>query len=117
MLLTSFFKIKTEDILVVYDDIDLPFGTLAFKQSGGTGGHNGLKSLVEKLGSNTFSRLRLGVGRPEHGRIADYVLQKFSSDEQTALPEFLSQGAKSIEVYLEDGFQAAAAGYSKKSVV
>ena len=116
-LLVNFFKLKVEDVLVVYDDVDIPFGTLVLKQGGGTGGHNGLKSLVEKLGGNTFNRLRLGVGRPEHGSMADYVLQKFSSEEQAVLPDFLLQGAKAVGVYLEQGFQTAAAEYSKKSVI
>ena len=114
-LLANFFKIKVEDILVVYDEIDLPFGTMVLKQGGGTAGHNGLKSLVTKLGDKQFDRLRLGVGRPEYGSVSDYVLQSFSSDEEISLPKFLLQAAKAIEVYLEKGFQKAAVEYSKKS--
>ena len=116
-LLAGFFKIKVEDILVVYDEIDLPFGTLALKQGGGTAGHNGLKSLVSKLGDNNFNRLRLGVGRPVHGSVADYVLQSFSKEEDILLPKFLLQAAEAIETYVEKGFQQAAAEYSKKSVL
>ena len=116
-LLTDFFKIEVEDILVVYDEIDLPFGTLIFKRGGGTAGHNGLKSLVAKLGDNKFNRLRLGIGRPLHGSVSDYVLQGFSANEETLLPKFLLQAAKAIETYLEKGFQQAAAEHSKKSVL
>ena len=116
-LLTNFFKIKVEDILVVYDEIDLPFGTLVLKQGGGTAGHNGLKSLVSKLGDNNFVRLRLGVGRPERGSVADYVLQSFSAEEEVLLPKFLLQASETIETYLEKGFQEAAARYSRKSVL
>ena len=117
VLMAHFFKIKVEDILVVYDDIDLPFGTMVLKPGGGVAGHNGLKSLVAKLGDNKFNRLRLGVGRPIHGSIADYVLQSFSVEEEVSLPKFLVQAAKAIDAYLEKGFQWAASEYSKKSVL
>ena len=116
-LLANFYKIPLEDILVVYDDIDLPFGTMVLKQGGGTAGHNGLKSLVEKLGDNKFNRLRLGVGRPVHGMVSDYVLQKFSMDELSVLPKFLLQAASAVEVYLEKGFEQAAVEYSRKSIL
>ena len=116
-LLINFFKLKLENVLVVYDDLDLPFGTMVLKQGGGAAGHNGLKSLVVKLGDNKFNRLRLGIGRPEHGSISDYVLQNFSTKELDSLPRFLLQAANAINVYLEEGFQQAAAEYSKKSIL
>ena len=117
LLLVNFFKLKLEDILVIYDDIDLPFGTIVFKQGGGTAGHNGLRSLVAELGDNKFDRLRLGVGRPEHGSVSDYVLQIFSDEEQVFLPKFLLKAADAVEAYLEKGFQQAAAEYSRVSVL
>ena len=116
-LLINFYKLQLEDVLVVYDDIDLPFGTVVLKQGGGTAGHNGLKSLVEKLGDNKFNRLRLGVGRPVYGTVSDYVLQKFSKDELTVLPKFLLQGARAVDLYLEKGFEQAAAEYSRTSIL
>ena len=116
-LLTNFYKLSLENILVVYDDIDLPFGSMALKPGGGTAGHNGLKSLVARLGDHRFNRLRMGVGRPLHGSASDYVLQKFSTDELNFLPKFLLQAADAIEVYLEKGFEQAAVQYSRTSIL
>ena len=116
-LLVNFFKLKLENVLVVYDDIDIPFGTMVLKRGGGTAGHNGLKSLVSKLGDGKFDRLRLGIGRPQHGSVSDYVLQNFSVDELVFLPKFLCEAANAIDAYLEKGFQQAAAEYSRKSVL
>ena len=116
-LLASFYKLSLEKILVIYDDIDLPFGTMVLRPGGGTAGHNGLKSLVGKFGDNKFNRLRLGVGRPEYGAVADYVLQKFSTDEMNLLPKFLLQASDAVELYLEQGFEQAAAKYSRTSIL
>ncbi len=85
----SFFKIKTEDILVLHDDIELPFGTFALKKGGGSGGHNGLRSITQHIGSADYSRLRLGISRPRHGSVASYVLGRFSPEEEAALPDFI----------------------------
>lgn len=112
--LCSFFKIGISDILVVYDDIELPFGTLVFKKGGGLAGHNGLKSMVAQMGSQDFLRLRMGVGRPVHGDVADYVLSKFSSEEKMALPNILEGASKAVITFLESGFEKAASEYSRK---
>lgn len=115
--LVHFFKIEVENILVVYDEIDLPFGTMVLKSGGGLAGHNGLKSLAQSLGTQNFDRLRLGVGKPAVGSVSDYVLKPFSSDEKTVLPNFLQEAAKAVELYIAKGFQEAARAFSKKSVI
>lgn len=82
-----FYKIKAENVLVVHDEIELPFGTVSFKWSGGLGGHNGLRSTKAVLGTADFYRLRFGVGKPSDGNIADYVLGNFTSDERISMEQ------------------------------
>ncbi|MEE0353980.1 MAG: aminoacyl-tRNA hydrolase [Treponema sp.] len=86
-----FFKIKPENILILHDEIELPLGTLSLKWSGGLGGHNGLRSIKEHLGTADFWRLRFGVGKPVHGSVADFVLGSFSEDEKIMLSQVFSQ--------------------------
>jgi len=82
-----FYKIPASDILVVHDEIELPPGTLSLKWSGGLGGHNGLRSIKSVFGTPDFWRLRLGVGKPSDGNVAEYVLGNFSQDEQITLSQ------------------------------
>ncbi|MDR1470356.1 MAG: aminoacyl-tRNA hydrolase [Spirochaetaceae bacterium] len=88
--LLSFYKIPLARCLVVHDEIELPLGTAALKWSGGLGGHNGLRSLKTCLGTADFWRLRIGVGRPPHDNIADWVLSPFSLGEQAVLQDTLA---------------------------
>jgi len=82
LLVKNFYKIPLEDIVVIHDDIEIPFGALRFKQGGGHGGHNGLRSIDSLIGKEYY-RMRVGVGRPTNGQnVADYVLGRFSSSEQ-----------------------------------
>ena len=115
--LMTFFKIKPSEILVVHDELDLPYGTVMFKQGGGLAGHNGLKSLAKCLGTQDFNRLRLGIGRPTRGDVAGYVLSKFSQDEFDFLDPYLKESAVAIELALEKGFSKAAQQYSKKKII
>lgn len=112
--LCSFFKIEISDILVVYDEIELPYGTLVFKKGGGLAGHNGLKSIVAQIGGQDFLRIRMGVGRPTHGDVASYVLSKFSSDEKMTLANFLEGATSAVATYIESGFEKAASEFSRK---
>lgn len=80
-----FFTLKSEEVLVVHDEIELPLGTISLKWSGGLGGHNGLRSTKTVLGTADFWRLRIGVGRPQHPDVAGYVLSDFTSDERITL--------------------------------
>lgn len=107
--LMHFYKISTENILVVQDDIDQPFGSVRFHKNRGHGGHNGIRNISELLGTQDYARLKLGVGRPQHPEmeIADYVLQKFSSEEQDQLSSFLNKSGDAIESFIFDGLTKA----------
>lgn len=96
------------DLIVVHDEIDLPFGTLRVKVGGGHGGHNGLRSICGVLGSGEFPRLRIGVGRPpQGGDVSTYVLSPFSSAERSVLNGLLEGAGKALETILRQGPQAA----------
>lgn len=103
----AFFKVAPARLLVVHDELDLPFGALRLKQGGGTAGHNGLRSIVQQLGTPEFLRLRVGIGRPTHGNVVSYVLSDFSGDEPITLPGVVDRAAEAIEWYLQDGLAAA----------
>jgi PTH1 family peptidyl-tRNA hydrolase len=99
--LRNFFKVPVERIVVVYDELDLPFGTLRLKRGGGDNGHNGLKSLTQSLGSREYLRARFGIGRPP-GRQdpADFVLKDFTSTERKELPFLVDRTADAVEALL-----------------
>ena len=105
--LARYYRVAPEHILVIYDDIDLPPGTVRLREKGGSGGHNGMKSIIQHLGQD-FPRLRLGVGRPS-GRMppAAYVLQDFGRDEQEVLEAMMGQAVQAVETYLVDGIELA----------
>jgi PTH1 family peptidyl-tRNA hydrolase len=95
------------ELLVVADDFALPFGKLRFREGGGAGGHNGLRSIIEELGSERFSRLRIGIGEPDRGAV-DHVLSRFQPDEQQRLDELLDAAADAVEAWARDGTGKAA---------
>ena len=103
-----FYKIPAESIIVVHDELDLPFGTIRLKRGGGEGGHNGLKSIAQSLGSKDFARVRFGIGRPP-GRQdpADYVLREFGSAERREIPVLVDRAADAVEALLADGLEGA----------
>ena len=90
----SFYKIKPEETLVVHDELELPLGTVSLKWSGGLGGHNGLRSTKQVFGTPDFWRLRFGLTKPADRDIADYVLGKFTEDEQIILSQVFPQAAQ-----------------------
>ncbi|MCB2210420.1 aminoacyl-tRNA hydrolase [bacterium] len=106
--LTSFYKIPLDRILIVHDDLDLPFGTLRLRPSGGTGGQRGMESIVTRLGTRDFARLRMGIGRPP-GRMdpRDYVLHDFDPPEQADLPLVLTTAVDAIRRFITDGIEKA----------
>ncbi len=97
------------DLLVVLDDVDLPFGRLRLRARGGSGGHRGLADVLDRLGGDAaLPRLRVGVGRPSGARdTADWVLERFSPDEERALPGLLDRAAEAVERCLAEGVEAA----------
>jgi PTH1 family peptidyl-tRNA hydrolase len=106
--LARFYKVPLERILIIYDDVDLPFEAIRMRAEGGSAGHNGMKSIIQHLASQQFPRLRIGVGRPT-GRMAtpDYVLQDFSRDQLDRLPAILEQAADAASLYITDGIVTA----------
>jgi peptidyl-tRNA hydrolase, PTH1 family len=99
----SFYKADENDLIVIHDEIELPFGDIRRKKGGGHKGHNGLRSIMQQIGSPDFQRLRFGVGRPsnEHIQVADHVLSEFSSDEKSRLESLYIRVREDIEGMLE----------------
>lgn len=99
--LLNFYKIPLERLIVIFDDLDLPFGTLRLRSDGGAGGHNGMRSIIGQLGTNQFARLRVGIGRPP-GRMdpAAFVLQDFGRDEALELPGLLDRAVQAVETFV-----------------
>jgi peptidyl-tRNA hydrolase, PTH1 family len=106
--LAGYYKVQPQNILVVCDDIALPFGHLRLRREGSAGGHNGLKSIIYTLGTEAFPRLRIGVGRSSPDAIG-VVLGAFSAAEERSLPEVIDRAVAGIERYLHGGVEAAIA--------
>jgi PTH1 family peptidyl-tRNA hydrolase len=106
--LTRYYRVALDHSIVVYDDLDLPLGSLRLRPFGGTGGHRGMESVVQELGSDQFPRLRVGIGRPP-GRMdaAAYVLQDFSASEEELFSETAEQAVDCLAALLADGIEAA----------
>jgi PTH1 family peptidyl-tRNA hydrolase len=106
--LVRFFRVSPQQVLVVHDELDLPFGLLRLKRAGGAGGHNGLRSISQSLGTKDYCRLRVGVGRPP-GRMdaADFVLRDFSSSERKDLGPILGMAEDAVLAVVRDGWERA----------
>jgi PTH1 family peptidyl-tRNA hydrolase len=105
--LRGYFKVAEEAVVVVHDDVDLPFGDVRVKKGGGHGGHNGLRDLNAKLGPG-YVRVRFGVGRPPEGwDTADYVLANFTSAEEAQLPTLVDEAADAVGLVVSQGVEAA----------
>lgn len=113
--LLRFYKGPLEKLLVIYDDVDLPLETLRMRGEGGSAGHNGMKSIIENLGSQAFARLRVGVGRPKgRMRTPDHVLQDFSRADQEALPFVVQRAAEAALSFVDKGIVATMNAYNAK---
>ena len=104
--LAQWYKVGPSDLIVVHDEIDIPFGEVRIKDGGGTAGHNGLSSIVNHLSSKDFVRVRVGVGRPR-GEGVEHVLGEFSGAQRKELPEVISRAADAVERILEAGLERA----------
>ena len=101
-------RLPLENLLVAFDDLDLPVGQIRLRAKGGHGGHNGMRSIIEALGSEEFARLRVGIARPPEGvDPADYVLSRFSKEEQAQLDEAVERAADAVEAFVRRGIEAA----------
>lgn len=98
----KYFKIDIKDILVIYDDLDLSVGKLRIRSKGGSGGHNGIKSIISRLGSEDFKRIRIGIGKDANIPVVDYVLGKFSEDDLQTLNKQMVIVNKVIDDFIND---------------
>ena len=105
--LLNWYKCALDELVLVYDDVDLPAGKLRFRAEGSAGTHNGMRNIVELLGKTAFPRFRVGIGRPpERMDLADYVLSKPDAENKTLLNEAQLKAAKAIETYISQGVEA-----------
>jgi PTH1 family peptidyl-tRNA hydrolase len=106
--LVAWYRVSIDRLLVVHDDVDLPFGTLRVRLGGGSGGHHGVESIIAALGTSRFARLRLGIGRPSDGRdVTAYVLSRFRSEEEALLADILETAADAALTWCLEGIVAA----------
>jgi PTH1 family peptidyl-tRNA hydrolase len=112
-----FHKLSLQDMIVIHDDLDIPFGCIKIKEGGGHAGHNGLRSLAQELGSGDFIRLRIGIGRPSHGDMADYVLNNFTPEEMAGLPRLLDGVVDALELVIAEGAPKAMSLYHNKDLL
>mgnify|MGYP001222887082 CR=1 FL=1 len=112
--LARWHKVNPQDILVIYDDLDLPVGQLRLRVKGGAGGHNGIISTIAHLGTNEFPRMRIGIGRPAVGsEVADYVLDSFLPTERDIIEDVSNKAIDALNLWLQQGLIAAMNKYSK----
>ncbi|MFP4363827.1 MAG: aminoacyl-tRNA hydrolase [Spirochaetia bacterium] len=102
----DYFSIPPGNTCIIHDDLETPFGTLAFSQGGGTGGHNGLKSIKQHIGTDFF-RLKIGISRPAKGSVSSYVLSRFTQDEEAGLPRIIDSAADTLEELLSGNITTA----------
>lgn len=112
-----FHKLAPVDTIVIHDDLDIPFGQIKCKADGGHGGHNGLRSLHQELGGGGYNRLRVGIGRPSHGDMADYVLTNFSKDEMISLPQLVDGVVDALEMMIVEGLPKTMSLYNNKVLI
>jgi PTH1 family peptidyl-tRNA hydrolase len=107
-----FFKWQPAQLLVVYDDVALPLGSLRFRAGGSAGGHNGIKSLIEQLATSDFPRLKVGIGAAAHGALTGHVLGRFAPDERQTLENTLATAEEAVQLALSQGLAPAANAYN-----
>ena len=111
-----FYKLSPADLIVIHDDLDLPFGSVRLKQGGGHGGHNGLRSIDQDLGLKDYLRVRVGIGRPLHGDVANYVLSNFQKEEMDSLLGVLDGVLDAMEMLLREGLPKAMSIHHSKQL-
>jgi peptidyl-tRNA hydrolase, PTH1 family len=115
--LIKFYKIPLENLIVIHDDLDIPFGTIRIRKQGGPGGQKGVKSIIDHMGTQEFNRLRMGIDRPP-GRMdaADYVLQRFSRNEEEQLEPLVKQASKAVQTIISRGMDQAMNEYNGQAL-
>ena len=112
-----FHKLSLREMIVIHDDLDLPFGQLKLKEGGGHAGHNGLRSLIQELSGNDFLRIRVGIGRPVRGECADYVLSPFTREETALLPRLMDGVVDCLDLLLREGTGKAMTQYNNRDLL
>jgi PTH1 family peptidyl-tRNA hydrolase len=116
--LAHYFRIPSEDMLVIHDDIDLAFGRLKIKEKGGHGGHNGIRSIMDAFGGGNFVRLRIGVGRSEAGEsVTDHVLGRFSADKAEMVVRVISAARDAVVTVLCEGTKVGMNVFNRKDLL
>ena len=110
----KFYKIEVENLIVIYDDIDLPLGTLRIRPNGSPGTHNGMKSIISSINNGEFPRIRIGIGRNENMDLADYVLQKFSQSERDLINPIIEKAAEASIEIINKSIDSAMQKYNMK---
>jgi PTH1 family peptidyl-tRNA hydrolase len=101
----DYYQISHENLLVIYDELDLPPGKIRLRYKGSAAGHNGIKSIIKLIGTKEFNRIRIGIGKPQPGvEVVDYVLGKFINDEKPIMAEVIEKSAQACETWLEKPF-------------
>lgn len=109
----DFYKAPVDDLVVIYDDLDTSYGQIRLRYQGSAGGHNGIKSAIQHLGTQTFNRIRMGINRPAPGyNIADYVLSPFSKEEFKSMPQLLDATCDAMEFSLDNSFEKTMAKFN-----
>lgn len=108
-----FFKVDPADMLVIFDDLDLPPGKLRLREAGGSGGHRGMKSIIEQIGSEAFPRLKIGIGRPAPGwEVPDWVLTPFSADDGPLVSAAMDRAVDAVRAYLLSGIDKSMSDFN-----
>jgi len=113
--LVRWYKVDLKNLLIIYDELDLSPGQLRLRERGSAAGHNGVKSIIQHLGTDEFARLRFGIGRPERGLGRDYVLNNFTRQEQPIISDTIDLAAEAAETWLREGIVAAMNKYNAGS--
>lgn len=108
----NFFKIDVDDLIVIYDDMDMPTGKLRLRQSGSAGGHNGMKSIIQHVGTQNFKRIRVGIDKHVLIPVVDYVLGRFSKEQQPLINEGIENAKKAVQTMIDKDFVAAMNTYN-----
>lgn len=110
----NWYKLAVEDIIVVYDDLDLPLGKLRLRSQGGSGGHRGIESMLVHIGRDSFNRVRIGIGRPpEYMETANYVLGRFTAEEAPLVGPVIKRAAEAVEAVIRDGAAKAGSQFNR----
>lgn len=110
--LLHWYKLALEELIVVFDDMDLPAGSLRIRANGGSGGHKGMASISERLASKEIARIRVGIGRPEYGENVNWVLGRFSREEKEFFQNAIGNATDALEIWVKQGIVAAMNAYN-----